>query len=118
VVPERSRRSRDVASTAGWCWSGERDEEEYTRNQRCYVSDCDTCSNLAYMGRIRCLPAISGEFPDRFGLWEAGREATGEDYGVPCDAAGTHRFSAELDRGRESSSTWRGWLGGRLVVWR
>ena len=38
-------------STARWCGSGERDGKEYARNRRCYVSQRDTGSNLADLGR-------------------------------------------------------------------
>ncbi len=51
------------ASTARWRGSGERDGEEYARNQRDYVPERLTGSNLADMGRVRCRAArrVRGE---------------------------------------------------------
>ena len=46
-------------STARWRGSGEIDEEEYARNQRHYVSQRLTGSNLADGGRERCAPGPS-----------------------------------------------------------
>src|SRR5450631_3209928 len=48
--------SPDKAGTCQYCqmvWCGERDEEECTRNQRYYVPEGLTGSNLGDMGRVR-----------------------------------------------------------------
>ncbi len=70
------------ASTARWCGSGERDEEEYARNQRRYVPQGLTGSNLADMGRVRCVPVggFGGEL--RGGHVDVHREATVKCCGV------------------------------------
>nr|AIU93971.1 hypothetical protein LRS1606.537 [Rhodococcus sp. NS1] len=70
-----------MASTARWRGSGKRDGEEYARNQRCYVPQWATCSNLADQGRTRCAPTeVGGELLGWF--MEARREATRKVYGV------------------------------------
>jgi hypothetical protein len=53
------------ASTARWFGSGKRDGEEYARNRRRYVPQCFTGSNLADVGRARCVPTLEvGNFAD------------------------------------------------------
>ena len=75
------------ASTARWCGFGERGGKEYARNQRDYVPQRLTGSNLVDMGRKRCAPGgldreirAGGELLG--GLVDVRREATVKCCGV------------------------------------
>jgi hypothetical protein len=48
-------------STARWRRPGERGREEYARNRCRNAPQRLTGSNLADLGRVRCVPAVGGE---------------------------------------------------------
>jgi hypothetical protein len=86
------------ASTARWCGPGERDGEEYVRNRRCYVPQSFTGSNLADLGRMRC---VSGHVGGELRGWcgPAARGGHGEGLRrTRGDTAGTQSGSSFVER--------------------
>ena len=95
-------------STARWRGSGERDREEYARNQCRKVPQRYTGSNLADLGRERCTPSHfgasgtswAGETRVRGGHGEGLRRSHGE-------AAGTELGSSSIERAAVNTGTAR-----------
>ena len=87
-------------STARWCGFGVRDEEEYARNQRDYVPQRLTGSNLVDMGRVRCAPAPDCRGGELLGGHvDVGSGGHGEVLrGRRGDAAGTELGSSFVER--------------------
>ena len=95
-------------STARWRGPGERDREEYARNQCRKVPQRFTGSNLVDVGRERCIPwhfgamgtSLAGETRVRGGHGESLRRSHGE-------AAGTELGSSSIERAAVNTGTAR-----------
>jgi hypothetical protein len=98
-------------STARWRGSGERGGKEYARNQRDYVPQRLTGSNLADMGRKRCAPGgLDREDPGWWGTpgWSCGCLPGGHGEvlrGSRGDAAGIELGSSSVERSAVNTGT-------------